>query len=267
MRKIYTKEQIAWLRENAPGHYCEDVVVMFRDKFPDENITNSKMRSLLTNHNIQLGVKGQKLRWTNEKLDFLREFIPGHSEEEIKHELLVRFNEIVTRGIIGNLKAKLGVKSGTVGGQFVKGQKSWNKGKKWADFMSKKGQNNSRKTCFKKGNIPANSKKIGYQRVDVDGFVYVKVQDLHKNRNFKQKHYLVWEAHNGPVPKGYKLRFLDGNRQNCDINNLALVSNSEHLKLSQMERVVNPKLHKSQILVAKLLCKANKKATKKEKSL
>ena len=165
-------------------------------------------------------------------------------------------------GNISNLKNMAGVKSGTVGGQFQKGQVSWNKGKKWSEFMSEEGQKKSLKTCFKKGNVPANRKEIGYERVDHEGFVYVKVQDLHQNRNFKQKHYLVWEQHNGPVPKGYILRFLDGNRQNCDISNLALVSVSEKLILSKMQRTTNPELHKTQILVAKVMDKARKRKRK-----
>ena len=34
----------------------------------------------------------------------------------------------------------------------------------------------------------------------------------------------VWEQHNGPIPKGYKIIYLDGNSLNYDISNLVVVS-------------------------------------------
>jgi len=46
-------------------------------------------------------------------------------------------------------------------------------------------------------------------------------------------HRLVWEEHNGPVPKGYIVTFLDGNKENTDISNLALISQRENLLLIQ----------------------------------
>ena len=40
---------------------------------------------------------------------------------------------------------------------------------------------------------------------------------------WKLKHVLIWEEHNGPVPKDSVVTFLDGNRDNFDINNLACI--------------------------------------------
>jgi hypothetical protein len=40
-------------------------------------------------------------------------------------------------------------------------------------------------------------------------------------------HHVIWEEHNGPVPPGYKVCFIDGNHLNCSIDNLELLSNSE----------------------------------------
>ena len=61
---------------------------------------------------------------------------------------------------IKNFRSNNKLKSGLTG-RFVKGQISWNKGKKWDDYMSKEGQANSRKTTFKKGNIPPNQRTVG----------------------------------------------------------------------------------------------------------
>ena len=48
MSKKYSKEQIDWLRENAPGNYGEDVVSMFLKLWPESQMTTRKMNSLLS---------------------------------------------------------------------------------------------------------------------------------------------------------------------------------------------------------------------------
>ena len=40
-------------------------------------------------------------------------------------------------------------------------------------------------------------------------------------------HRAVWEEHNGPIPDGYCVVFRDGNKQNCNIENLTLMKRDE----------------------------------------
>ena len=87
---------------------------------------------------------------------FLIDNVKGITLKELTNRFNKKFNVNLTESSISNRKVKLGIKSGIVGGQFVKGQTSFNKGKKWSEYMSEEGQKNSRKTTFKKGNIPAN---------------------------------------------------------------------------------------------------------------
>ena len=50
-------------------------------------------------------------------------------------------------------------------------------------------------------------------------------------------HHLVWEKHyNKKVPKGYHIHHKDENKTNNDINNLQLMSASEHMKLHMSKR-------------------------------
>ncbi|MCK9526077.1 MAG: HNH endonuclease [Limnochordia bacterium] len=65
------------------------------------------------------------------------------------------------------------------------------------------------------------------------GYLYVKVADnpLPKNfttedirKNWKQKHRLVWEKAYGKIPKGGIIVFLDGDRNNFDLDNLYCTS-------------------------------------------
>jgi hypothetical protein len=56
------------------------------------------------------------------------------------------------------------------------------------------------------------------------------LRDTSQRRNGRVRtvflHHVIWEEHNGPVPRGYKVCFVDGNHLNCAIDNLELLTNS-----------------------------------------
>ncbi len=82
-------------------------------------------------------------------------------------------------------------------------------------------------TFFRKGHVPANHKPVGYERINRDRYVEVKVAEPNK---FRQKHRVVWEKYFGPIPAGYNVQFRDKNRQNLNPDNLYLINRSEQLK-------------------------------------
>ena len=47
----------------------------------------------------------------------------------------------------------------------------------------------------------------------------------------KRLHQCIWEDANGPVPKGYQIHHIDGNKDNNDLSNLTCISAKEHRKL------------------------------------
>lgn len=128
--------------------------------------------------------------------------------------------------------------------RFQPGQTPWNKDKKGVTFGGKA-------TQFKKGNKPFNWVPIGSERVNGDGYVDIKVADGKKQRNWKGKHILIWEEHNGPVPKGHAVIFGDGNRRNFDPENLILVSRGQLAILNKQGLIKNSaELTKSGIIIA-----------------
>lgn len=106
--------------------------------------------------------------------------------------------------------------------QFKKGHEPQNKGKHIEDFMSAEGIKASSKTRFKLGHVPHNIKPIGYESVRHDGYVYIKTEE-----GMVPKHTHLWRKYHGEVPAGMCVSFRDGNRQNCEIENLILISESE----------------------------------------
>ena len=66
----------------------------------------------------------------------------------------------------------------------------------------------------------------------------------------------VWEEANGPIPDGMFVTFLDGNRENFDLDNLALITRAEHARLNQSGlRSEDPEITAAALQVAKLTTK------------
>lgn len=199
--------------------------------------------------------------------EFLLKHLIGTGNKELTELINKKFNRNFTVQQIKGYKANHHLSSGLTG-HFVKGQKSWNKGMKWDDFMSKESQERSRTTCFKKGNDPANMDAIGTEKWksshpgrNDEGFLYVKVQDKHGRFNWKAKHRLLYEQTYGKIPKGHKVIFRDGNRHNITLENLALVSNSQMLILNRHSLIFEKQeLTDVGINIAKVLDKVNEKS-------
>ncbi len=93
--------------------------------------------------------------------------------------------------------------------------------------MSKETIKKFKANQFKKDHIPHNAVSVGYERISEDGYILIKVPS---ERKLVLKHRYVWEQSFGAIPKGFNIQFKDGNRQNCDIQNLYMISREEQLK-------------------------------------
>ena len=169
------------------------------------------------------------IKWRDhpEYVEFLKSFIPGHTESEIMEAFNDKFGIMLNEAKIGNFKHKHQVKSGTHGGRFQKGCKAHNKGKKMSRSVYKK----VKSTMFKKGHMPHNHKEVGSERLNVDGYIEIKVAEP-KKWMLKQRH--VYEKHYGvKLSSNEVIVFLDGDRQNFDINNLYKLTRSGLARYNQ----------------------------------
>ena len=160
-------------------------------------------------------------KYTEEESEFFRSFVPGHSHKEICTAFNERFENSITVSQVKSYIKNHKLNTGRTG-RFEKGNIPVNKGQKG---VCAKG---CERTWFTDGHLPHNTKPIGYERITKDGYIEVKIKmrpsHPNCNDNFKAKHHIVWEEAHGPIPKGYKLTFLDGNKQNCTLENLALIT-------------------------------------------
>ena len=173
--------------------------------------------------------------WTDAELNVLREKypIPELTAKEIG-ELIGRSARQVYQAaerlgikkpeIYRSIAGKKGTQSEAAKAhRFTKGHIPQNKGKKMsAEIYAKVAP-----TMFKKGNTPVNHREVGSERVNVDGYVEIKVAEPNK---WKLKHRVLWEQVNGEIPAGMNIQFKNGNSQDVRIENLYLISRACQMK-------------------------------------
>lgn len=164
-------------------------------------------------------------KYTEKMRKFILENYKGISARELADRFNTEFGTDVTPGQIKSYKGNHKLDSG-ISGCFPKGHVPCNKGKKMLPEVYEK----VKATMFKKGHEPINHRPVGSERVNVDGYVEIKVEEP---RKWRLKHNVVWEQHNGKIPKDSVVMFLDGNKLNVAIENLKLVKRSELLIMNR----------------------------------
>lgn len=256
-KKILNKEQDAYLRLIAVGKSAKECTECLNEHFQTTFKVN-QIRNYKSRYNITSGLKpweavdhSKRSIMTAEQNEFIIFIAEDLGNEEITKQINSKFGTEFTVQQIKSFKANHKIKSGLTG-HFSKGNVPYNKGKK--------GLTSANKTSFTKGSIPPNRKPIGSERTDSkDGYTYVKIQDGKLNKNWKLKHVLLWEKYNGPIPKGHKVVFANGNKKDIRIKNLVLVSDSELLIMNRNGLIYNDsELTKTGANIAKLIDKTSK---------
>jgi hypothetical protein len=191
--------------------------------------------------------------WTNEEKEYLKEITSGHHYKEIQKLINEKFNLNLTMNQIKGAISRYKLNTGFTG-QFNKGHIPINKGVKGIVYEGCK------KTWFKKGNEPINHRPIGSERINVDGYIEIKVAEPNK---WRLKHRVVWEEKNGPVPKDHNVIFGDGDRDNLDINNLILVSKQQMLILNKNNLIQkDADLTRTGVIIADIYSKIGERKNK-----
>lgn len=215
-----------------------DLAAAFNTQF-DLNKSVGAIKALLKNYKIVSGrkcgsIKGARLSLTPKQVRFLERNYKNYSQTELTIRFNHKFETDKKQSQIVCFIRNHKIKSGRTG-CFDKGHNPWNAGTK--------GLCHGSSTSFKKGNVPGNSRALGYERYDnrkdpdKENYVWVKVAEPNPytgaKTRFRQKHVVVWEQNHGPVPQGSAVIFRDGNTMNCELGNLELVTRAELLRLNQ----------------------------------
>lgn len=212
------------------------------------------------------GIDTQKRKWTQQEEETLIRLYedPKVFPKDIAKMLGRTLSQVYSKARAMGLNApmerirmagKIGVQHPkSIATRFHKGHIPTNKGKKVSQEIYEK----MSPTMFKKGHINGNKRAIGSERVNVYGYIEIKVAEPNR---WRLKHRLIWEQVNGEIPKGYNVQFKNHNPQDCRIENLYLISRADQLakensywakypkeiqELIHLKGVVNRAIHKAE---------------------
>lgn len=187
--------------------------------------------------------------YTPAQIAFIAANVKGRTFAELTEMFNREFGTSLRRNQVASTAGNKNLCNGLSGGQFKKGQVSWNKGRK--------GIHLSPETEFKKGQMPHNNLPVGTETVRVDGYTWVKIAEPN---NWKEKHRLLWEAAHGNVPPGHIVTFADGDTQNLSLDNLILITRAQNSVLNHLGlRFNDAELTKTGILIADVKLAAAKR--------
>lgn len=222
--RLFNDEQEQFLLTVLKGHKNQEIAELINAKYGTA-VTREQIMHYKAKHGLNSFGQTNKKLTTPEIEQFITDNVKGLTNKELIALVKGKMGREYTLEQIKAIKLRLGLRSG-IENYFVKGKPSRNKGKK----LPKNVYDALKPTMFKKGQEPPNKQKIGYERVTKDGYIMVKTGEC----KWRLKQILVYEAAFGPVPKGYKLMFADGNRQNLALDNLLLVTSAEVIIMNNM---------------------------------
>ena len=205
-----------------------------------------------------------KGKWTQEEIEILSRLYPNHYAREIAGILGRGISSIYckarTLGIessrekIQRAGYEVSKSPSSIASRFPKGHTPVNKGKRVSPETYAKCQ----PTMFKKGQTPINHRDVGSERVNVYGYIEIKVSEPNR---WRLKHRVMWEQVNGTIPRGYNVQFKNHNPLDCRIENLYLISKAEQMakensfwakypkeiqEIIHLKGVVNRAIHKAE---------------------
>lgn len=176
--------------------------------------------------------------WTPEEIELLKTLYPDNSTEEIAASMQRSEKAIYSQAHLLSLtkseefqnseksgRIKPGEKRGSET-TFKKGHKTWNAGLKGICIGGVQ-------TQFKKGSIPHNHKPVGSIREKKDGYIEIKTEEPNK---WELLHRFNWKQIYGEIPEDHNIKFKDGNKTNCEVSNLQLITKSENMTNNTIHR-------------------------------
>lgn len=233
----FIREHVA---EYTQGEMAEKVNELFGTEF-----TAQTMKCYYHNHKLRAG-KRKTIRskvWPEEIVEVLLANYKGHTYLETIEILKRETGRTYTKEQLKSYYHNHGLNSGLTG-RFEKGHEPWTKGKKWNEYMSPEAQERSRQTCYDHAHIPDNKLPVDSVRKTKNGYLIKKVQERgYQWDRWKLLHRLVWEENFGPIPEGMIVGFKDLNKENCDPDNLYLLTVGENAQMNKKGyRSENPEI-------------------------
>ena len=192
---------------------------------------------------------GYPIKYTSEMLEWVQANQADITRAELTELFNAKFDMDLGRGTLAALCKRRGWKS-NLDARYPNGIVTWNKGKK--------GYMGANATSFKRGRTPKNHRPVGSERITKDGYIQVKIAEP---RTWRLKHIVEWEKVNGSLPKGHCIRLIDGDKTNCNIDNLICISRGANATSNQRNKAntISPELNRAILMTEHLKDKIRSK--------
>lgn len=127
--------------------------------------------------------------------------------------------------------------------QFRPGQTPANKGLRRPGWAPGRMAETQFRRGARNGRAAQNWRPIGTILPDSEGYLRIKVREAEYGKEpcgfgnvqvWPLLHRRLWEQAHGPIPEGHLVVFRDGNRQNCVIENLMLMTMADNARRNSM---------------------------------
>jgi hypothetical protein len=180
-----------------------------------------------------------RCNWTLQETELLIEYYPHRSTKEVAFITGKSISQCYAKAFAIQLhktpeyletEASGRLQKGNQATQFYKGHEPWNKGMKGLDIGGKESQ-------FKKGHVPHNHKTVASERIDEDGYTYIKIAE-HTRWVLKHRH--IYEQHHGKLEPHMIVTFRDKNILNFEIDNLEAITKVENMQRNTITKYPKP---------------------------
>lgn len=190
--------------------------------------------------------------WTEDEIAYVRDRYADTSTSEIARQLAR------SPGAVYQCAKKLGIEKSptylkttwlqnghSIGRatRFHKGHTPANKGLRRPGWAPGRMADTQFKRGDRSGMAARNWKPIGTILTDSEGYQRIKIREAEYGKEpagfgncrvWPFHHRYLWEQANGPIPEGHIVTFRDGNRQNCTIENLDLMTLADNARRNSM---------------------------------
>lgn len=200
---LYTEEMNAWLQDNVRLYEYEMLTELFNAKF-GTSVNRKALSRKCYNDGLVRGVRTHK--YTAAEESWLHEHFADH---ETYKDLAIAFSEAFDTDVNDSQIRHYCTRH----------------------FDLRKPHNT--RVCAE-----SKKRKIYAEKIGERGVVWIKISDdmqtgRGNNKNWVRKAKWVWENAHGKIPSGGILVHLDGDQENCDLENLYLVDRKINMMLNQ----------------------------------
>lgn len=245
-----------YIESNAKALKDEELAENLNRLYPEYSFTVTKVRAFRKNHKIRNGRKcGISKGYSYIYPEGFEEFVKREAKNRTTEDLTKIINKEYGEGMITESQTRAYKKNHKITSgidcKFKKGRISERKG------ISCEMPEGAKKRQFQKGHKPHNTKDLQEISKTKDGYLIIKVKEKGTQRErwqFLHRH--IWEKEYGEIPRGKMVTFLDGNKENIELDNLALIDNEINLEMQRRGlRAKEKEITKTGINIAKLSIK------------